>query len=726
MKSLSLSLIVSLFACLASCSTNNETKHDHLHPQIEFAKRQIKEAKLSRGLSEPSLFNYLIDTVNYKSEEYEIKVSEGRVSIVGGDYNGLMYGGLELAEQIDLYGEVKDFKGSPFLKKRGIKFNIPLDARTPSYDDSGDAAQKNIVEMWNWDFWEEFLDNMAIHRYNALTLWNPHPFPSMIKMPDYEDVALNDVMVTTLSPVGIENEWGDPQLVTKNVMDNLKVVKKMSIDEKISFWQKVMKRAANRGIDIHFITWNICPNSVATPVDPFYKTYDVRMLEEIPGKYGVTHQMDNPKTRAYYREAVKTFLLTYPNVKGIGVTAGEHMPKGWDNYNREKWLWETYGLGILDAKKQQPNRTIDFIHRVWFSDMEEIMKYWGDYPDSFEVSFKYAKARLYSSPKLPFAKGHVASMKNYGLKSWWNLRNDDIFVYRWGDPDYVRAFLTHFPEDYTAGYHMGSDGYVWGREFISKNSELQGELEIKKHWYNFMLWGRLGYNADLDKEFFVKKLAHRFPTIDAALLYETWKQASKVIPLVNVFHWRDWDHMFAAEGCLTKPKWGGFRDVTHFMDNPTMKGSDILNPRKFVKTVLAGETTDKQTPLNVIDSLQDYSRYIFSQLEVLRSDENTEELSTLIDDMEAMSYLAEYYAAKIQGAVELVYYKEKSDKTHQIQAITHLEKALEHWKNYATISEKNYKSQMLARTFLLDWRSVQERVRQDIAIAKGHGTFVIK
>ena len=38
---------------------------------------------------------------------------------------------------------------------------------------------------------------------------------------------------------------------------NLKLVKKISIDEKIKFWQDVMLYAHNRGIEIYLFTWNI-------------------------------------------------------------------------------------------------------------------------------------------------------------------------------------------------------------------------------------------------------------------------------------------------------------------------------------------------------------------------------------------------------------------------------------------------------------------------------------
>ena len=78
----------------------------------------------------------------------------------------------------------------PYIAQRGIKFNIPLDLRTPSYSDSCDAAQANIPEMWSMDFWREFLDDMARHRFNVLSLWSLHPFPRIVKVPEFPDVAL--------------------------------------------------------------------------------------------------------------------------------------------------------------------------------------------------------------------------------------------------------------------------------------------------------------------------------------------------------------------------------------------------------------------------------------------------------------------------------------------------------------------------------------------------------
>ena len=58
--------------------------------------------------------------------------------VIGHDAPGAMYGGLELAEAVKLadgLAGVTNRQTNPYLANRGIKFNIPLDARTPTYSE---------------------------------------------------------------------------------------------------------------------------------------------------------------------------------------------------------------------------------------------------------------------------------------------------------------------------------------------------------------------------------------------------------------------------------------------------------------------------------------------------------------------------------------------------------------------------------------------------------------
>ncbi len=621
----------------------------------------LKQALLNAGAE---------DVKQIEDEGYALRITqkEQRMTIwaIGADATGAMYAGFALAETISQEGidAIQETDCRPYIGKRGLKMNIPLDARTPSYADCGDSPQQNIAVMWDMNFWKAHLDAMARDRYNTLTLWTPHPFPSLVKVPEYPDVALDDVMIADLD----WQDWfkkyaggGGAHSVNKEVLDNLKTIKKISIDEKIKFWQDVMQYAHNRGIEFHIITWNI-------------------FVWAADGKYGITGAIDNEITIDYLRKSVKSLFETYPLLAGIGVTAGENM-KGIDPDRKEEWLWKTYGLGVMDAKKAFPDRKIRFIHRYWMSKIPEITKHFDGFDDDidFNFSFKYVKARLYANTHPTFVDD-ILKDAPVGTKWWWNLRNDDIFYFRWGDADYVRDFIVNLPPaEQTEGFHMGSDGYVWGREAVSKDPDLYHQLEIEKHWYNFMLWGRLGYDPYLTNDFFERAIQQRFPEKPTKQLQAVWASASKIIPAVNHAHWHDWDFQWAVEACSGRL---GYHAIT----------DDCWK---------AGGT-------EAADEIQGHADNVLAQLPVLRQWDGDKSWQYTLGDMEAMAHLGNYYAEKLRAA--------DVRDTHPKQAVAHLKLALSHWEKYAEIGSKQYKSQLLSRAGNADWQQGFENAKNDIQL----------
>ncbi len=706
-----LALLLPFFLCTCGPAVT-VVRTEQVSPQLSFALGELEAAidGLDAG-KDPGL------SINFRREEdcctsggFKIIPDGKTVVVTASDDNGLMYGALEVAEQIRNEAEVLAQDETPYIKNRGIKFNIPLDIRTSAFDDSGDAAQRNIVHMWDMSFWENFFDNMARNRYNVISFWNAHPFSSMVQLKDYPDVALQDVWGTTIDPQKEPYAWTTPEVGNVKPVQNKKVLKVMTIDEKIAHWQAVMKYAHDRGIDVYFMTWNICLNGAAPPGSN-------KEAEGKVGKYGITNDYKNETSKDYLRKSVTAFLRLYPHVTGIGVTAGENMRKPMDDDDKERWLWETYGLGILDAKAKQPDRKINFIHRFWWTDARKIMKYWKEYPDQFDMSFKYAKARLYSSPKPEFHHELLDWMEPHKLKSWWNLRNDDIFVHRWGDPAYVRSFIKNLPYEQTAGFQMGSDGYVWGREFISKDPEFSGQPEIEKHWFRFLLWGRLGYNPDLPESRILSILAERFPEIDAKLLLDTWSSASKIIPLVNTFHFQDWDYMWQPEGCFDI--WNQLKDVNSFRVAKPMKGSGMIGVEDFVARRISGKTgTDLTTPGEVAYQLKDLAVETRGKVDSLLASSAEAELRETLLDMKAMAHLGEYYGYKINAATDLEFFVKTKEEWRRKNAITYLSNARDAWANYAKINTPRYKSQALARVRKLDWDQQLKLVEKDIEIAK--------
>jgi hypothetical protein len=629
--------------------------------------------------------------------------------VLGADPAGMMYGGLELAEAVRLgtLDHVRSSEHAPHIERRGIKFNIPLDARTPSYSDSGDAAQQNIPEMWSFDFWREFLDELARHRFNVLTLWSLHPFPSIVKVPEFPGVALDDVKRTTLK---LDDTFSHSatDMVRPAMLQNLETVKKISIGEKIQFWRDVMQYAHDRGIEVYFFTWNI-------------------YVWGAEGKYGITASQTNQATIDYFRASVRETVLTYPLLAGIGITSGEQMQNRKDEFSKEKWLWNTYGQGILDAKRLQPNRQIRLIHRFHQTALGEILSEWKDYPDTFDLSFKYSIAHMYSAANPPFIKSALPHF-NPRLRTWLTVRNDDIYSFRWGDPAFARDFIRHMPgADKLAGYYMGPDGYVWGREFLSTEPDVPRELVLKKQWYSFMLWGRLSYDPSLPDELFERTLAHRFPQLPSGKLFAAWAEASKIFPQITRFFWGDIDLRWFPEACLSHPRYRGFFTVKHFIEGDTMPESGILNITRFREHAIEERPFDGITPVEVAQALKEHARKTLQLVSELRSelpasppvDESAvqKELRLTLGDLESMAHVGNYYAEKILGATELALFDASGSAAQKASAVRHLESATAHWKRYAAAATKQYQPQLLNRVGYVDLNALLAKVEADVVMA---------
>ncbi|MCG8702151.1 MAG: glycoside hydrolase family 20 zincin-like fold domain-containing protein, partial [Bacteroidales bacterium] len=680
------------------------------HAQVDFAIEELKTALTTKGvefLNESIedcdlVIEFLLNN-DLGYEAYETKYHDGKITLTGGDANGLMYGGLQLSDYLALgkdLNKISEIKGQPYLKKRGLRHNIPLDARTPSYDDTGDAAQHNIATMWDFGYWKNYLDNMARNRFNLLTFWNLHPYPSWVKVPSYPDVALDNVCVynkdvTYKTPM----KWHGCDIQNP---ENLTIVKEISIDEKIEFWKKVFTYAADRGVEIYLFHWNVFVNGA-------------------DDKYGITWAQDNPVTVDYIRKSVKQMLLTYPNIKGIGVTAGEHVNRNLTGeYGIENWMWKTYGQGVMDAKAVNPELDVRFIFRRHWSDLPTINEAFKTYEGAFETSFKYSRARMYSSTKPPwFDKIYRDTVEKYGMKCWLNVRNDDIFTFRWGDPEYASQYVKNIPYELTPGFYIGPDGYVWGHESVSKNRNSRRQYDMEKHWYRFMIWGHSTYNPNLSSNYWKDKLKLRFPGTNVELLYNTWTKTSDIISWVDKIHFQQNDAQFSPEGCMNKKQ---FHSINKFIWIGEMPEQGVSGIAEFVL-----EKADKThlTPFDVADSLEAAGEAILANTPKINYEQNSE-LEETVNDLVALGYLGKYYAEKVRASTFVALYRKNGIQEDKTKAIAHAEKSVEIWNSYKDAALKQYQPTLYARTMMLDWNALADSTLRDVEIAKNakHGTPV--
>jgi hypothetical protein len=640
------------------------------------------------------------------AQSYSIRVQNdgGRrtIAVRGADATGVMYGGLDIAEAIrtGTLDSLKDSDHKPHIARRGIKFNIPLDLRTPSYSDCSDAAQANIPVMWEREFWTEFLDAMARHRYNVLSLWSLHPFPSLVKVPEFPEVALNDVW-RTRAKLDDTFSFAGNDMVRPAMLADHEVVKRMTINEKIEFWRWVMQHAADRGIQVYFFTWNVF-------------TWGAE------GKHGITNDLGNEVTKKYFRASVREMVKTYPLLAGMGITAGEGMPQDMDSETKEAWLWDTYGEGVRDALKDDPQREFGMIHRFHWTAQSDILDAFQDYPGPFEFSFKYSVAHMYSIPKPPFIQPLLENLAP-GRKTWFTVRNDDIYTFRFGDPAYTREYVLNMPpSDKLAGFYMGPDGYVWGRDFLERHpAPGPRPLVMEKQWYAFMLWGRLAYDPSLPDSRFERMLAARHPTASSHHLFRALQGASQVMPLTTRFFWGDIDLKWYPEACLSHPKSKGFYTVRHFMEGVSMPGAEVLCIRDWRARLTARQPMEQTTPLEIAEVLDGSAAETLAALDALReAAQEDAELRTTVNDCETLAWLGRYYASKIRGACALALFDVNGDKFEHEAALRHLGDALSHWKRYAAIRDAQYVPALYNRVGHVDVTALTDQVAADLEIAR--------
>lgn len=610
------------------------------------------------------------------AQGYELAVNGSEISLCGGDEAALMYGILDMAKLYGQGAEVKSAKVTPYLENRGIKFNIPLDARTPSYSDASDSAGNNIENMWKFEFWTDFIDRMALNHYNVLSLWTLSPFPSLVRVPEYPLACLDDVK-RNLRPYRA-TLMGQRIYDHEDMKNSLVTVKKITIEEKIDFWRSVMEYAKSRCVRIFIFTWNLF----------------VHGTEDSP--YGIECDQDNPVTRDFYYCGTKALMDTYPLLAGIGVTTGENMRQ---NETDEDFIEDTYGRGIRDYLAEHPDRDFRFIHRMQMTKYKAIMSKFENFPCPFEISFKYSQAHMYANTDPSFIRSFLAE-KEKDLKIWLTVRNDDFYMYRWGDPDYAREYLANMPADSMKGYYMGPDGFTWALDYMDKR-DLSHPQFVDKMWYMYMIWGQLSYNLNLPKAFFERELESRFG-VDGAKLFKAWQAASLIIPQFNCTHWHDFDFQWYPEGCCMylHPPIDKlvFADINEFVECDCAPASRFYSVKEYCQLVADGKPVEKITPMDTAASVHANAIQALQAVEELRplAYANTE-LGYTLDDMQALGYLGLYYSQKLKAAVELCLYRISGDKAHQAKAVELLKPCGAMWKRYSAKSKEMYKPQLLTR-----------------------------
>jgi hypothetical protein len=274
----------------------------------------------------------------------------------------------------------------------------------------------------------------------------------------------------------------------------------------------------------------------------------------------------------------------------------------------------------------------------------------------------------------------------------------------------------------TLGVYYGSDMWVWGREFLRRNPAEPRQLEMEKHWLNWLLWGRLSYDPTLDDDRIAALVGARFPGVNGRRLLAVWQHASMTYPLTTGFHWGPLDFQWYVEACFSRPgpaqTASGFHDVNRFITLGVHPGTDNIPIPRYVDALVSGETLAGTTPPQVAQQLDQHAEAALAGVVELGG-ATGHELRETLGDIRAMALLGKYYAAKIRGATELALYRRTGLAEHQAEAVAQLSAAAGHWADYTAQAAALYRNPLWTnRVGTVDWEELRTEVARDIEIAR--------
>jgi hypothetical protein len=687
-------------------------QYDTTSLQSIYAAKILEQSLVNKGYSvQKAETDYSIilkiDSNRLSEEAFIINRQDNRITVTGGDGRGIIYGCQSIAEDlrngINLQNTILK-SDSTHLHFRAIKFDLPWD----TYRHSNALYQHQEI-CSDLNYWKAFLDMMCKNRFNALTLWNLHPYTFLIKPTNFPEAS----------------PWNDQEM---------KKWKKL--------FSGIFKLAKERGIDTYIMPFNI----FVTP--EFSRAHNVAMhnLEHHHFVEGDTSKI----IKQYTKECVTQMLNEYPDLSGIGLTLGEGMG-GMTPQQRENWIRETIieGMRLADRKSK-------LIHRIPFSgskgslgatniEMEQITRKGIEREAAMEcfegpvwASLKFNWSHPHSTTRLIKVHGGKIygtywNPEPEGYKMVWTARNEDFFCLRWGVADFVRGHIKTNDHDYVGGYFVGSETYIPAKDYFTRPEYVDNwRYAFERQWLFYKIWGRLLYNPDTPDVVFKNEFVQRYGK-KAEILFEAFSVAGKTpLRFASSFDCT-WDFTLYSEGFMALDpdvKRVDYISIDRQINQPPLD-TTYVSIKDYVNMVLANSKITKETtPPKLAKALEADCNKALDLVKNIDVSKNTA-LMYEVADVKTWSYLGLYFSEKLRGGIDLQTYRLTGNEDNKQSAIKHLEQALAYWDNVIEITRPIYDDMPLVHYSEQDgkswkendhlrfhWALLRDDVANDVEIAK--------
>ncbi len=634
-----------------------------------------------------------------KKEGFHLSNAAGKLGVTAIDQSGAMYGLLELSDMISIHGPgaVPEKTVNPRFPFRAMKFNTPWSSYRKH-----ESLQLHMETAGDIQYWEGFLDMMAENRLNVLSLWSMHPFPYLVRPTNYPKAS----------------PYNDAELAKWQ-----------------KFWTALFRMAKERGIETYLVNWNIWVTK------EFKDNYDKNANEDFKDNFSHGPANNSAVIEKYTRESVTQVLKEYPDLTGLGISHGEAMGSMTPT-ERQRWVERVIIAGMKAA-----NRPVKLIHRAPLSGTSspggstnretELMTRQAleamDFDSPIWVEVKFNWSHGLSSEKL--VKVHGGDIrdtywnplpKNYAMT--WMIRNEDIFVLRWGQPDFIRKHISLNGQDYVGGYFIGSETYIPAKDYLHKagHAHVDWKYAWERQWLFYKQWGRLLYDPKTTDAVFALDFDNRYGQGVGAKMVDAFRLASNMPLRFAAYVDYTWDGTLYSEGFLAPSLKFGLNDgqspflsIRELMDHEVMDPA-YISVKDYVGALQKGNLNpSKITPLQLADELQQMGQQALAIVNGLSSSHKT--LECEIMDVKALSHLSLYFADKLRAAVALETFRVARTASEKTKAVTLLETAKSHWVEVIAVTKPHHNTIPLLHTGNtgFSWEVYLKEVERDITTAKG-------
>jgi hypothetical protein len=434
----------------------------------------------------------------------------------------------------------------------------------------------------------------------------------------------------------------------------------------------------------------------------------------------------------YSKEIITQVINEYPGLDGLGITLGERMG-GQSPDERRAWLDRTIFAGMKAA-----NRKIKFIYRAPLSANEGSGGSTSEENDlktrqqieSLDiihpayVEFKYNWSHGHSSPKLFIVHGGKLTDKYKNpfpekYKYVWTIRNEDFYLLRWGQPDFIREFIKNNGDSYVDGCFVGSEVFIPAMDYMSTNGSFKDwDYHFQRQWLWYASWGRLMYNPTTPDTVFEKLLAKKYKTKTGTTALSAWKHATNNQLWFAAFHQGKVDGSIYTEGFCS---WGDskeakFFDINNIINHPVLDTTLYINVVDFVKS---GEKISKGiiSPLQLAKQYDENNAQLLKEIQLLKATKPTAPVMAEINDLETWYWFGRYFSDKLKAAIHVARYR-FAGKDERSIAVTYLTQCKQWWMNYANALAKYNKELMPFHTSTdFSWKGFQKNTETDIVLA---------